>query len=422
MKSIPSTTLIALGVVGIGGFFVGRISSSGPSLGASISNVSDAQADRATSRGATADASSKEKSRTARAARAVAGSSSGGLKRLEAIVRGANALDRNRALLAFIDQLAPEDFEDAVERFRSLDLGDDRDGEFALLLSAWAKLDPLSALAYARENTNGGFATNTILTSWATADPEAAIQWAKANHEGEDGNEFFAGIIRGLAGTDPARATELLTSMPRGDERGDALEEMVPHMLKDGPAAAQMWVSSIGDPILRNGLMNEMAEPMAAIDPKSTAAWLLANPSEASTRRMDEVFEEWVQKNPQEALTSFDALPAGELRTKALEGLVGSVAKENPKAAAAMLDRFPNDVNDEVVQTVVWDSFRNDPNTAADQISRISNEAQRDQMYRRALGRWMGRDPASAQAWLQKNPVSENVQNHLARQQAERQP
>lgn len=341
--------------------------------------------------------------------------------KLESILRNESALDRNRALLAFIDQLAPEDFPEAIEHFRGLGLGDNRNGDLGLLLSAWAKSDPLTAITYARENLRGGFATNTILTTWATNDPESAIQWATANHEGEGGNRFFAGIIRGLASSDPARATDLLTSMPRGDERGEALQEMVPHVLQGGPDAAQTWVSKIDDEVLRNSLMHQMAEPMADKDPKSTAEWLLANPGEASTRRSDEVFERWAEKDPQAALASFAALPAGEFRTKALEGIVGKIAEQDPKAAAAMLDRYPNDVTEDVVQSVVWDSLQNDPVTAVNQIARLTDEGQRDRMYSRALGRWMEQDPGGAGSWLQQNPVSENVMNRLARQQERRQ-
>jgi exoribonuclease II len=90
---------------------------------------------------------------------------------------------------------------------------------------------------------------------------------------------------------------------------------------------------------------------------------------------------------------------------------------ESPKAAVSMLDRYSNDVNDRVVQSVVWHSFGEDPSLAASQIARISDENQRNQMYRRAIGNWLERDPTSAQAWLQKNPLPEAVQNELTRRQ-----
>jgi hypothetical protein len=130
--------------------------------------------------------------------------------RLEAIVRGENALVRNRSLLALIDQLAPGEFEAAVAHFRSLGLTEDRMGEYALLLTAWAELDPTAALIYARENTQNGFATETILSAWATKDSEAAVRWAQANHQGDGANPYMPGIIRGIAASDPARATAAL--------------------------------------------------------------------------------------------------------------------------------------------------------------------------------------------------------------------
>jgi hypothetical protein len=118
-------------------------------------------------------------------------------------MRGENPLDRTRALLDFIDQLAPGDFEGSVAHFRSLGITDSRMGEYGMLLSAWAKADSLAALAYAKENTGNPFTANTVLTTWASIDPEAAIRWAQANHTGDGANPYLAGIIRSLAASDP---------------------------------------------------------------------------------------------------------------------------------------------------------------------------------------------------------------------------
>lgn len=277
----------------------------------------------------------------------------------------------------------------------------------------------MAALTYAKENTGNQFATNTILTAWATADPEAAIRWAETNHEGEGANPFMAGIIRSLAATDPSRATQLLTSMPRSQERGEALDAMLPHLLKQGAAATRSWIESITDESLRNGAMMRAAEQLAATDPAGTAAWLLANPSEATQRRMDDVYSAWAQKDEKAALSSLAALPSGENRSNALRGLVSSVAVNDPKAAVSMMDRFPGDVNDRVVQNFVWHSFGNDPSVAVNQIARISNERDRDQMYRRTIDAWLERDAAAATAWMKTNPLPPAVQQYLNRRQNE---
>jgi hypothetical protein len=324
-----------------------------------------------------------------------------------------NPLERNRALLAFIDQLGPGDFKQAVADLRKLDLSDSREGEYLLLLSAWAEADPLSALAYADQETDDEFASQTILTTWASKDPEAAILWAQSNHEGSDANPYLSGIIRSLAASDPIRATELLASMPKSTERGDALDFFLPHLIQQGSVATQTWIAGLADEALRNGAMLRVARDLAVTDPAGTAAWLLANPSQATDRRIDDVYGTWASQDQAGALSSFAALPAGEARSDALRGLVSATAATNPQAAVTLMDRFPTDVTDRVVQNFIWQSYDTDPTIAASQISRIQDEHGREQMYRRLLSNWIDTDPAIAQAWIQANPVPQTVLDRI---------
>ena len=415
MKPTSLTILAALILIGAGGFMAGRISSSGSSA-ASHDNAGGRKSSRAFSQsaGTAADgASSRKSARAERPGRAAAGSASDRLARLEAIVRGENPLDRNRALLAFIDQLGPGDFEAAVAKFRALGITDNRFGEYALLLSAWAKADPLAALAYASANTRGGFATSTILGSWAFTDPEAAIRWAETNHKGDGANPYLPGIIRTLAGADPVRATQLLTSMPRSQERGEALDAMMPHLLTQGADAARAWIGALKDDALRDGAMMRSATQLAAIDPAGTATWLAANPGETSQRMMDDVYSVWAGNDLQSALSSISSIAGDENRSNALRGVVNNLANTDPKAALALMNRYPNDVSDRMVQQYVWHSFGSDPSSAVNQIARISNEGERNQMYGRMVGSWLNRDPSAANAWLRTNPLPPAVQEQI---------
>lgn len=337
------------------------------------------------------------------------------LSRLEAIIRGENPLDRNRALLAFIDQLAPSDFEAAVAHFRSLGLTEERLGEYSMLLSAWAKADPLAALTYAKENTNSRFATDTILTTWASIDPDAALLWAEANHSGDEANPHMAGIIRGLAASDPQRATALLTGMPRSRERGEALDAMLPYLLAQGNDAARAWIGAITDDSLRNGAMLRAADRLAAKDPAGTVNWLLENPGEATQRRMDDVYSTWARQDEQAATNSLARLPAGEIRSDALRGIVSSVAGADPARAISLMDQYNADVNSDVVRNFIWHSFGNNPGLAVSQIARISDAGQREQMYRRTLDRWIERDRNAAAQWIQSNPLPDSLQQHVQR-------
>ncbi len=404
MKLTPLTALAALVIIGVGGFMAGRVSSPvGP--GKDQDGPAETRSTRSSPRNSPGNgAETRSSSRSARPERDAKLSTQDRLARLESIMRGENPLHRNRALLAYIDQLGPGDFAGAVAHFRSLGLTEGRMGEYSLLLTAWAQADPLSALAYAKENTSNGFAAGTILTSWASTDPEAAIRWAKANHQGDAANPYLPGIIRGIAESDPARATELLAGMPRSEERGKGLDFILPHLLQQGTDATRAWIAAITDDSLRNGAMMRVAEKLAATDPAGTVAWLLANPGEASQRRIDDIYSAWSKKDEQAAWNSFKTLPAGEARSNALRGMITSAAVQNPKAAFSLMDRYPNDVNDRLVQNFIWHSFGNDPATAVAAIARIGDQKQRDQMYRRTLNAWKQEDPASADAWLRTNP------------------
>ncbi len=339
------------------------------------------------------------------------------LAKLEAIVRGEHALDRNRALLAYIDQLGPADFEGAVAHFRALGITDERMGEYSLLLAAWAQADPTSALTYAGKNTRNGFARDTILTTWATNDPDAAIRWAQSNHDGDGANPYMAGIIRGLAASDPAKATELLASMPRSVERGNGLDFLLPTLLKQGAEATQRWISALSDDSLRDGAIMRATGELASADPAGTAAWLLNYPGEAQQRRMDDVYRIWAGKDQGAALSSFVQMPAGDNRSNALRGMVSNMASADPKAAVGLMDQYPSDVTDRVVQHFVWHSFGNDPAVAASQIGRITDEGQRNAMYSRVLESWSEDEPDKASAWIQANPLPDAVRNELARRQ-----
>jgi hypothetical protein len=335
------------------------------------------------------------------------------LVRMEEIVRGENALDRGRAMLEWIDSLAPEEFEAAVARFRSLGLTEARMGEYAMLLTAWAEVDPLAALAYTTKNTTSGMATSTVLSAWANRDPEAAIAWAKSNHEGEGANPYMVGIIRGMVETNRGRATQLLQEMPFSAERGEALAAIIPHVIKDGTEASKKWISEIKDERLREGATARFAEEMAKNDPAGTATWLLANLTPVTERSVDEVYTEWAKADPSAAMSSFESLPQGGARSRALRGMVVAEIRNDPAAAAQLMNRYPADLTDSTVQHFIWHSFGKAPEIAANQIGMIKDEGSRNRMYERALGSWLERDQAAARKWIDSANLPANVVQSL---------
>lgn len=419
----PKTyALFGLLAAAVGGFLAGRISVPSRQESAEAGNenrTSHRRTTGETSDGTTQSANARKSSslierRTGQGGRATASASAASIS---SIIRNEDALERYRLLMAHIDGLGVDDFEKAVAEFRELGMTESRYGEYAMLLSAWAKADPNAALEFARANTSSPFATDTILSAWASRDPEAAIRWAEANHKGEEANPFLVGIIRALATSDPLRATQLITTMPRSVERGRALDGLLPSLLAQGNAATREWIDSLQDDALRNGSIMRVAEKFAQTDPEGTLAWLRANPGEAAQRRVDDVFRTWAGNDQSAAMNAYRALPPGDERSNALRGLVSNLTESDPQAAVALMDQNSADVSERTVRHFAWETFYKDPQLAVDQISRLSSEESRGWMYRRFVSAWIERDRPAASAWLQRNahghPVLGDLQQRV---------
>jgi hypothetical protein len=413
-------TLGAIVIVGCGAFFAGRLSAprspAGPATGhASATLPSKSQRDESRS-----PAGPPAHPRPGPRDQATKPTADDLATRMRHAIERGDPVERTRAWLDFIDRLSSDQFVAAVAALRANGVPEDRMGEYAMLLSAWAKIDPLAALDYAKANTGSPFARQTILATWAGYDPDAALRWAEANHEGDGANPWLVGVIKGLATSDPDRATSLLASLPFSRERGQALDAVLPTILAQGTMAARDWVNALRDEQLRNGAMARVAERLAASDPKGTADWLASNPGEAANRSMDDVISTWMKSDQSTAIAYFQNLPAGDVRTNALRGVVNSIALEDPRRAADFLDQHSPDVNDRVVQQFVWHAFREEPSIAAEYIGRITDQGERERMYRRTLDFWLDQDQAAATTWIQANPLPEPVVKHLEQRTQER--
>ena len=427
--SSSSRTLTLVGAVAVasaGAFFAGRMTA--PANGGGDRSAADATlSGKAGSRSGGAEVSEAGSSRQASGGReAGKGTANRGEKaiaRMEELMRLTDPMERSKAWLDFINTIDPAEFESVIASFRGQGLTNTRMAEYSMLLTAWAKKDPLQALAYAEAHTGNRFARNTILTAWATSDPDAAIRWAQEHHTAEEGegNPWMIGVIQGIAASDPMRASQLLAEMPFSDERGEAMAALLPHLLAQGSEVAQKWAESISDEQLKQGAISRLAETLAAKDPAGTAEWLTRNPGEAAERSMDNVISAWMEQDKDSAIAYYQALPSGPARSNALRGVANSMAMDDPRAAADFLDRNAADADDRVYQQFAWHSFGQAPDLAASYIGRITNEREQERMYSRMLDGWLRRDFDAASTWINGATLPQNVQERLQRRMQERQ-
>ena len=330
---------------------------------------------------------------------------------IEDIARYGDAIERNNALLALIDSLQPDQFLSVVDSFRKLGITRQRWGEYEMLLTAWAKVNPNEALEYSSENTQGRFAGNTILATWATTNPDAAIAWAQAKHEdSEEANPWLVGVIEGIAPYDIPRATGLMETLPRSGERGEALRAMVSQLIAKSPEDAKTWAAGIEEDHLRSGAYAYTAESIAEKNPAEAAEWLSnIGDVDALNRAGEDITEDWYRDNPEEASAWVASLPP-EAMSEAAEGIVSQVVRENPVQAAEYISELAQthpDANfDSSIRELLRGSARQDPELAAVWVAGLSDSGDQTRYYHRILGDWRNRDSDTANAWIQDNEAT----------------
>lgn len=146
---------------------------------------------------------------------------------------------RMQKLMAKLDHASDEDFLLIFEEISKSGMADVFHDEQKLIVSAWMKRDPYGAAAYLKENDSSDGLQFAAMAAWASNDPAAAEQWARENHEGERANDWLVGVIRGVAGNDPAKAGELISELPRSREQWRAMESTLPFVMEQGSAFAQ---------------------------------------------------------------------------------------------------------------------------------------------------------------------------------------
>jgi hypothetical protein len=405
--------------IGLGGFFLGKFTSRKAELSGQdrLLDVSERKIQQRPIDGEDDSRNSEPSNRSSRFNRPTQQRDSTRLAqklvKLEAISRDNNPLTRGRAMLDWIDSLAPDEFEAAVDRV--LSLGMSNQSEVFMLLAAWAEVDPISALAYTVNKDDGeyGEAAATVLGAWASRDVDAAIAWAKSNHKGDEANPYFNDIISGIVATDPDRATALLQELPFGMVRAEAFDIMTPHLVEIGEEAAKKWISELGDQRLRSGAIARLAEALAEKDPAGSATWLLENINERTVLSVDAVFSQWAEVDPAAAISNFENIKDEEARSRALAGIVVQDAAKNPQATLDLMNRFPNDLTDNTVQRFILTTYRVKPNLAVEQISKIQSEAARNHMYRRTLNSWLQQDEVAAKNWINSANLPSSVVENL---------
>jgi RNA polymerase sigma factor (sigma-70 family) len=338
--------------------------------------------------------------------------------RLREILSVGDPAGRRKDLLAFLDDLAPGDFEETAGNFQRLwseaaiAAGTDLRAEFSLMLLNWARLDLPASLGFV-EGRAPGFCEE-VAAYWGSTDPEAALAWAREKSAAATGvNLRLAGVLEGIARTDLARAISLAAEFPA--EQGELLRRVLYAQYgRDREAPAKM-LALLDDEGLRQAVIGAAANFRAGADPGGSLHLLMDHPEAVAEANPLSIYNVWVGQDLGAATGSLASLPPGEFLKSALSVVSRETAVRNPAAAVELIQRYPAGVDDALLKTLAEVSLAAAPEVAMEQIiPQMGDEDARNSAYVSGLARWGEMDAGAARSWRAGHPLPAEVNRKLS--------
>lgn len=284
-------------------------------------------------------------------------------------------------------------------------------GDARAILAAYSSANPQNAVAWLEDPDNdlaaqpklGHVLAGTIANEWARNDPGSAFAWAATLPDNQSAGAQIA-VLRNLASTDPAHASELAISMPPGDGRTRAIAEVSGSWASRDADAALAWASSLeGEE--RHQATRQSLDTLTDTDPQQAAAHVesITDPDEQS-RLLTTVAGSWAETQPAEAASWLADRPESGGKTDAMGWVAWHWTNADPQAASTWLIEQPESQSrDRAIGSLAKATFESDPASAVIWANTISDQNTRDQSVTRGLSAWAKQDPAAAAAWAAEN-------------------
>ena len=315
-----------------------------------------------------------------------------------------NVGSRFEILLAQLERSETEDFEVLLREIAERGFNGVMQEERVLIVSAWAKRDPIAAMEYLKEFDQGDRMQFAAMATWASSDPDAAEAWARENHNGKGANDWMVGVVKGLAATDPMRAGALIAEVSKSRKNGErwkAMELTMPYVMERGNEYAKTWLGELGDGGLQSDGAMWMVREMDDVEPEEGARWISSLETKEARREASEVVAaRFAREDLAGAQSWVKSLPE-DTRTEAAEGVVAVMAKDDPRAAVAWLEKLGDNADyDGAWVDLLQKGFKAEPGVAMVSALRLANEDWRERYTRDYLSRWMKQDEAAAKQWV----------------------
>ena len=272
---------------------------------------------------------------------------------------------------------AATDPSNAWQRALALEPGSSRSGAMWEIANGWLDQDPASALTaladIADEHLRKSWQRN-LLTRWVMADRRAPLQWLLEQPPSAARRSLVAHVSTLVAEKAPREVLEFAEKLDP-QARREVAAGVLHVWAKTDPVAAVAALDAMADPRLAQMAERTLAGTWARSDPMAALDWARPKtPSAHRSRMLSTVLATMAVSDPVQAAALAGDLDASS-RTRAIEGVLGRWAQDEPRAAVAWLDASPHKTPG-MVGAVVDDYAKVDIEGAFEWLGAQSVEAQ----------------------------------------------
>ena len=238
-------------------------------------------------------------------------------RRFENLLRDSSPDKRHRNFLLALDSLSPEEAPGLRQLIHDLD----REGmhfstEWNAFIRRWGEVDGAAAMEHAiscRGEPWISTGVRDIFSGWASKNSAAAADWLNSHSEIPEFSNALAGLVAGIAESNPAAATRAaIDSLPPGNNEAAqrAMESIAEAVVRQQKAAGMLeWYNSLpsesGQDSLRNIAFGHIWWRLKHSDIDRAAEWLASESDKPW--RSDQQYAETMtilssKKSPQVAL------------------------------------------------------------------------------------------------------------------------
>ncbi len=243
--------------------------------------------------------------------------------------------DRFRKLLDIVKKLDASQIAGAMEFAGTLE-GRERDMMQRLVTGRWAALDPMAAIAFAKQNPDKNASAEFLraaIFGWSNANPTGALSYIQSLPAGADRSQNLQIAMSMWARNDPQAAANYITSLPAADQAG-AVSRIAGSWAGSNPNAALQWAGSLTDEAVKGKAYQGVMYTWAREDAASASTWLQSLPQGAARDQAVIGFTQVVGgRDPQSAVTWAQTITDPQVRTANLEQIAGSWMRHDATTA-----------------------------------------------------------------------------------------